>query len=92
MSKVLGLKFAESTVEITALFAGHHFCIEAQMCRRRVVTSQPTDSSQDSQTAKDSQNRDKEVFVPHSVTIGRLGKRKRNAILLDLVPKEHNTF
>ena len=60
--------------------------------QRRVVTSQPTDSSQDSQTAKDSQNRDKEVFVPHSVTIRRLGKQKRIAILLDFVPKEHNTL
>ena len=36
--------------------------------QRKVVTSQPADRSQDSQTAKDSQNRDKEVFVPHSVT------------------------
>ena len=59
--------------------------------QRKVVTSQPADSSQDSQTAKDSQNRDKEVFVPHSVTIRRLGKRKRIAILLDFVLKEHNT-
>ena len=60
--------------------------------QRKVVTSQPADSSQDSQTAKDSQNRDKEVFVPHSVTIRRLGKRKRIAIQLDFVPKEHNTL
>ena len=41
MSKVLGLKFAESTVEITALFAGHHFCIEAQMRRGRWSLASP---------------------------------------------------
>ena len=44
--------------------------------QRKVVTSQPADRSQDSQTAKDSQNRDKEVFVPHSVTTRRLGNKK----------------